>query len=331
MRLAVVGCGSIGSRYAEWLAGMEGVTLAVLDQDVDQAKRIAASVGASQLESLDDMAQWSADGVLVATPPPHHVDAAIAALDSGAAVLVEKPIAHNLAAARRLVEHAEGVGGMLYVVCNMRFHPGPRTLKRHLGEIGRPLAGRAHFGHRLSQMRPQQTHQGAYARSAAQGGGVVLDCIHEIDYHHWLFGPLDYVHGWPARLGEETVDAEDYASILARFESGYRVAIHLDYHQRIKRRGCEIIGTEGTLIWESEGKIPEHCRVRLLTSARQDVLLDEHHVEADIPYRHMLDSFIAAIKGGDGDAVLQSGREGLMALESAMEALQGSRTGEGAA
>lgn len=303
MRIGVAGCGSIGSRYVAWLREL-GAEVAAFDPDPGRGAAFRA---------LDDLLRWKPERVLVATPPNAHADAACAALEAGADVLVEKPIAATLADAARIVEAAKRTGRRAWVVCNMRFHDGPRTLKANLARIGKPLFARAHFGHRLAQMRPAGTR--VFAASAAQGGGVVLDCIHEIDYLQWMLGEVAEVDAWLGRLGPDPIEAEDYAELRLGFRSGARAALHFDFLARRKRRGAELAGTEGTLLWHSEGRAPEVCSVTFGDAQASEILLHNPAVDAALEYRGMLSSFLA-----DGGA-LQSAAEGARALEVALRAL----------
>src|SRR5436309_2376616 len=98
-------------------------------------------------------------------------------------------------------------------------------------------------------MRPGAEYRSLYCSRAEAGGGVILDAIHEIDYLAWLFGPVERVSAEAGRIGDLDIDVEDYASLALMHRGGVRSEIHLDYLQRWKRRGCEVVGSEGTLIW----------------------------------------------------------------------------------
>src|SRR5262249_39683150 len=71
--------------------------------------------------------------------------------------------------------------------------------------------------------------------------------------------------------------------------------IHLDYLQRSKRRGCEIVGTDGTLVWTSEGKEPERCLVRFGRPGNQswETILDEPNLDTAAPYVELMQRFLA--------------------------------------
>jgi predicted dehydrogenase len=203
----------------------------------------------------------------------------------------------------------------------MRFHPAVAALRSALPRIGRPLFAQAHYGNYLPDMRPGADYRTLYCARAASGGGVILDAIHEIDYLTWLFGPVERVSAEAGKLSDLDIDVEDYAAITLIHTSGVRSEVHLDYLQRSKRRGCVIAGSEGTLIWTSEGKSPEHCLVRFRAagSDRWDTILEQPELDTAQPYVELMRRFLDPA-AGDGD--LLDGRGAAERLSVALAARQ---------
>lgn len=295
MRVLVVGTGSAGRRHAGNAATLAEV--AVYDSDAARARSVADEFGVTAFTTLDEALADPPAAAIVATPTVDHAPIATRLLAAGCDVLVEKPLADSLPAARRLVQQAADAGRRLFVGCNMRFHPGPRTLREHLPEVGTPLFARAHFGHWLPNMRPDSDYRSLYCARRDSGGGVVLDGIHELDYMTWLLGAVAAVSGDTARLSSLDIEVEDYAVMTLTHASGARSEIHLDYLQQCKRRGAEIIGTDGTLLWESRGKSPEHCRVQLYRRDEWVTLYESPAEDANAGYVTMLKHFIDAVDG----------------------------------
>lgn len=311
MKAGVIGCGSIGARYAVWLRDL-GLDVGVHDSDPRRLQPFTDCGAIHSFNHVGDLLAWKPECVIVSTPPRHHREATVAALATGARVLVEKPISHDLDSAQKMLEAARASAGSLFVVCNMRFHPGPSTLHANLSVIGEPLFARASFGHRLSQMRPPGAE--IYASKVAEGGGVILDCIHEIDYLQWIFGRVSGVNSQVARIGSEVIEAEDYAEVNLVFYSGVRVSLHLDFLARWKRRGAELVGGDAALIWMSEGKSPEHCHVWSADRSGRRILLDCPDVDPSGSYKSMLRAFV------EGDESLQTAEQGFESLRVALEA-----------
>ena len=299
MKILVVGCGSIGHRHAANTGNFAAV--GVVDKDELLALQIVKATGAKHFKNLDDGLAWKPQGVVVATPPNTHLSIARAAIESGADVLIEKPISNSQEGVDEFLLRARSLGRKVHVVCNMRFHPGPASLKRLLPEIGKPLFARAYYGNYLPDMRPGVDYRKLYAAKKETGGGVILDAIHEIDYLCWLFGMAHRVSCDSAKLSDLEIDVEDYAAIQLQMNNGVRCEIHLDYLQRFKRRGCEIIGSKGTLIWQSEGKSPENCQIRLfrIDTGKWHLVKEINEVDTNRPYSDLMKCFIEVLKGRD--------------------------------
>jgi len=183
----------------------------------------------------------------------------------------------------------------------MRFHPAISTLKDNLEAIGKPYFARAHFGNYLPDMRPGIDYRELYCAQRDKGGGLALDCIHEIDYLMWLFGPVNKVKGINCKLSELEIDVEDYTSLCLKHDSNVVSEIHLDYLRPFKGRGCEIVGEKGILLWQSEGKQPERCKVYMYLSGFQKwkTILNSSQLDIDQPFTDLLLQFFKAIQGED--------------------------------
>ena len=317
MRLLVVGCGSIGRRHVRHGAAFADV--GAVDADPARASEAATVSGARDFGAdLDAGLEWAPAGVVVAVPHAQHIEVAVRAVKAGAHVLVEKPMATEPREAEYLLDAADAGGQAVYGVCNMRFHPAVETLWSHIDRIGRPLFARAHYGNYLPDMRPGTDYRTLYAADAQQGG-VILDGIHELDYLTWLLGPIASITAEPARLSDLAIAAEDYAALILRHDGGRRSEVHLDYIRPAKRRGCEIVGSDGILDWISEGKSPEQCRVRLYTrSDGWSTLLHDEDLDMEQPFRSMMKAFVDTL--GDGAPRLQTGSQALAVLRAAHEA-----------
>ena len=323
MKILIVGCGSIGARHAANARGLADV--AVVDADVERARACAAAIGAPSFASIDEGLAWAPRGVVIATPHRTHLAIAHRAVAAGADVLIEKPLSNDESGLVQFLSEVQRAKRQVYVVCNMRFHPGPAMLKEHLTEIGRPLFARAHAGNYLPAMRPGADYRQLYAAKRSEGGGVVLDAIHEIDYLTWLFGPVDSVACQAGRLSTLDIDTEDYAAISLRHLSGVVCTVQLDYLRKTKSRGCEIVGDAGVLAWQSDGKQPERCTVRVYKDSTSEwvSLFTAAGIDTAAPYRALMGEFVRAMEGAGNGRLLtatvaaQELRVALTALRSA--------------
>jgi scyllo-inositol 2-dehydrogenase (NADP+) len=198
-RIGLAGYGLAGEAFhAPLVAATDGLELtSVVTSSTDRAGRarerypgiaVLADFGAL-IERAD-----AHDLVVVATPNSTHVPLALAALDAGLPVVVDKPLAADAAGGRRLREAAEARSLMLAVFHNRRWDGDMLTLRRliaegALGEVQR-------FESRFERWRPAVS-AGAWRESEAPGeaGGVLFDLgPHLIDQALALFGPVEHVH-----------------------------------------------------------------------------------------------------------------------------------------
>ena len=138
LRVAVVGCGPVGSLHAAAVqtspvARLVSVCDILYDRAAELAQRLGPDVTPrARIEEI--LERDDVDVIVVATPDHLHVDPALAAIDRGCHVFCEKPMATTADDARLLVEAAEARGVALGVNHNRRFGFGYRTARRLVDE-----------------------------------------------------------------------------------------------------------------------------------------------------------------------------------------------------
>lgn len=300
----VIGYGSAGQRHAGLLAARG---CAVLVSDPDEARLAVAIADGCEPTSEPELLERS-EVVVVASPNHLHAGQLAAAVAAGRDVLVEKPIGVDpdveLAAT---LERASAGGVVVGVGCNLRFVPAIEALRTFVagGRLGNVLRVSADFGYDLRRWRPGRDHRSAYSARPEQGGGILLDAIHEFDYLYWVFGGVTCVSCFAGARSSLGLDVEDVASAIIDFESGALGTVSLDYASGVYRRGFEVVGEDGTLSWRWP---------------RPSLLLEEPSGTTEVPvegpdtmYERLIDDFLAAVaerrpprtSGGEGLAVLR--------------------------
>jgi predicted dehydrogenase len=211
--------------------------------------------------TLDELWAWQPDVALVTAPPTSHVDLALAAAERGCHLFIEKPLSHSTAGVDELAAAVARRGVVAMVACNMRFHPGPAQVKALLqaGAVGEVVSARIESGSYLPHWRPHTDYARSYSASTL-GGGAILDCIHEIDLALWYFGTGETVAAAAVPARGIGLDVEGLAEILLRHDSGVLSSLHLNFVQRDYRRGCTVVGTEGTIYWDFNTGLERHHR-----------------------------------------------------------------------
>lgn len=155
LKVAIVGCGKIADGHIGELQKMPDVEIVgVCDLEILMAEQLAMRFGIAHF--TDDFAGLLAgktpDVVHITTPPQSHVALARQAMNAGAHVYCEKPLALDAAGTGAIIQSAEETGQRLTVGHSFHFDP-PALLMRRLvaeGAIGDPVHVESHFGYNLS-------------------------------------------------------------------------------------------------------------------------------------------------------------------------------------
>jgi predicted dehydrogenase len=161
------------------------------------------------------------DLVVVASPNDAHARWAVAALDAGKHVVVEKPFALSLAEARMLTARADRASRLLAVFHNRRWDSDFLSVRAAIeaGRVGRV----AHFETHIDRFRPQVRQR--WREQGGPGAGIWYDLApHLIDQVLQLFGLPDAVEANLATL-REGASVDDWAHALLHFP-GHRVVVH---------------------------------------------------------------------------------------------------------
>jgi predicted dehydrogenase len=286
VRLGVVGCGSVF--WTPYMALIErlraqGRVEVTAVFDADRAKRRAA---AERLDLTPDMPgdcavceQPDVDAVLVLTSMTEHARLAIAALEAGKHVLVEKPMATTLSDGERMLAAAETAPGLLVCAPHILLSPTYRAMhaRAAAGEIGGLLSARARYGW-------AGPWWGRWYYEP--GGGALFDLgIYNVTSLCGFFGPARRVTAMtgvaiPERIveGERVqVRAEDNAHVLLDFGDARFAVVTTGFTMQRYRSPCiELYGTHGVLQMLGDDWAPEGFELW-----RNDAGTWEIHPEAD--------------------------------------------------
>lgn len=220
---AIIGPGKVAHIHARILAGLPGARLvAVCSRSAERANTFAAQYGARAYTELPAMLADSAvDAVIICTPHPQHAAQAVAALDAGRHVLVEKPMAVTPAQCDAMIEAAARRRVNLGVVSQRRWYEPVRRVKDAIaaGKIGRTILGTVTvLGWRGPEYYAMDPWRGKWD---AEGGGVLVNqTSHQLDLFQWFMGPVTEVCGYWDNLTHPYIEVEDTAVAALRFANG---------------------------------------------------------------------------------------------------------------
>ena len=218
VRIAVAGAGLIGQEHIRQIQSSSRCELVAIIDPTDAAETLAERLQLPYFSTLKDtLGNIELEGIILATPNHLHVEQTLACIEAGIAVLVEKPVAHNIEEGERLLAAIESSDARV-LVGHHRAHSPIISLAKQLIEENAlgdlvAVAGSAAF------YKPDDYFDTSPWRTQQGGGPILINMIHEIGNLRQLCGEIVSVQAMTsnARRGFEV---EDTAAISLRFSNG---------------------------------------------------------------------------------------------------------------
>ncbi|MCX6814199.1 MAG: Gfo/Idh/MocA family oxidoreductase [Candidatus Aenigmarchaeota archaeon] len=313
IKVGVIGVGNMGKHHARVYSKLKGCRLVgVCDIDEGQGKKIAEQYGCAYYKNYKEMLKQDIDAISIAVPTVFHREVALACINAGKHILVEKPIADTIESAREIINAAKKMRVKVAVGHVERFNPGVQRLKSMMkkGELGTITTILAR---RVGVFPPQ-----------IKDANVIIDlAVHDIDILNYLLGKT------PTRIHAEAGKAlinrrEDYADILLKYD-GINAFIQVNWITPIKIRSLAITGTKGYaelnyvtqefMLYKSKYERNFETFEDVIKFAEPEIV--KVRLRKSEPLKEELKNFISCIKLNKKPLV--SGEDGLKALELAME------------
>ena len=313
MRVAVIGVGSMGRNHARVYSElMEAELIGVSDADAKQAESVAENYRTHFYRDYRELLEnEKPDAVSIAVPTVLHEKIGIAALEAGAHVLMEKPIAATVQEGQRLIATAQRIGRQLMVGHIVRFNPAIQALKEKLaaGELGRIFQV---FCRRAGPFPPR-----------IRDVGVVVDLApHDVDLMRFLVGAD------PIRLYAETerrihTEHEDLLWGVLRFADGVAGSLEINWLTPTKVRETLVLGERGMFrvddltqdlyfFENAHAKDVQWATLQTLKGVSEGSMT-RYAIPRFEPLKAELQAFLHAIQSGQPVPV--SGEDGLVALK----------------
>jgi predicted dehydrogenase len=214
LRAGILGCGGIAVRHADSIAATPGVELvAACSRDLAKAQAFATPRGAQGFADLDAMIDAGLNLLVVTTPPFARQGEAEHAASRGVHLLVEKPIALDMAAAEAMTAAVAASGVTAAIGFMYRHGEAVQAWQRAAtGRVGM-MTGAFHCNH---------LHAPWWRIEAQSGGQILEQLLHIIDLVRLFMGEPDSVLARRARLfhAEPGYDVEDVSAILFAWDDG---------------------------------------------------------------------------------------------------------------
>jgi predicted dehydrogenase len=322
-RVGLIGLGTMGRNHLRLLTEMADVELAaVCDRDEHSVSTVSREHSIAGYRTWDEMLDRERlDAAIVAVPTRFHCDAAVAALEHGLHVFVEKPIASDLGEGRQIVAAARHAKRLLAVGHVERFNPAVRELQRRVaaGDAGR-----------LYQFHARR--QGPFPARIRDVGVVIDLATHDLDVMDHI-AASNVVRVYAETEQRIHTEHEDLLNAMLKFETGVLGVLQVNWLTPVKIRELSVLGERGMficnylsqdLVFVNNADPSARSSSAEGPTAVKEGQTVELPVERGEPLRLELEAFLQAVRGErpvevDGEAGLRALHLALALVRSASE------------
>ncbi len=324
MKVAVIGVGSMGYNHLRVYSEMGDVELVgASDLSRERLQLIEDRFSVNTYMSYQDLFEKEEpEAVSITVPTAEHEKVAAYALEKGAHVLVEKPIAATVEEGKRLIALADKLDRQLMVGHIIRFNPAMQSLKTRLenGDLGK-----------IFQVFCRRA--GPFPARIRDVGVVVDLAPHDVDIMRFLTGMN------PIRVFAETeqqihTDHEDLLFGLLRFPEGITGALEINWLTPTKMRETLVLGEKGLFrvddlmqdlfFYENTQAVGELWSPFRAIRGVSEGSMTRFPIKRQEPLKAELAAFIDAIR--EGHKVPVTGQDGLEALRLSLALVESGKT-----
>ncbi|KIP51380.1 Gfo/Idh/MocA family protein [Leucobacter komagatae] len=322
IKYGLIGLGMMGRHHARVLREMDGVDLIALADPVGDPHGVAGDTPLHA--SVDGLIEAGIEAAVVAVPTRFHEEVALRLAAAGVHTLVEKPVAHTLEAAERLVSAFEEANLIAAVGHVERFNPALMSLRTRIenGDLG-------------DVYQIQTRRQGPFPARIADVGVVKDLGSHDIDLTSWL-AQSKYETLAAQTTHRSGREHEDMVSITGALENGIMVNHIVNWLTPFKERLTLVTGERGAFVADTltadltfYENSTGHGTWDAVTAFRgvSEGTITRFALDKREPLRNEHEAFRDAILGERQDHVsLREGYETLRVAEAAIESASSGKT-----
>jgi len=210
-----------------------------------KAEKLAAEVGAVVCRSMEELLERDLDAVWVATPDHLHVEPAIAVLEAGKHLFLEKALATSLEDGLKIVEAAAKHPDLIAMIgYPLRFDPCYRKMKEILsgpdvGRVAQAWSIRAHFIDPKTRVYDKYRDEyydppSFYFDEATGKGPIFSHASHDYDMFHWLCGEIESVFAYGGTYILPPGSVNDGFTVALRFKDGGVASVSTPWVTRVE-------------------------------------------------------------------------------------------------
>lgn len=265
LKLGVVGCGSQGSGWADYLAQHEDVTLVGLcDINMSKLKELQAEFKCEFITTnYEELLNQGLDAILIATPHYLHAPYTIMAAEKGINVFSEKPMAITLQECEAMIAACKENCVKLQIGFQRRFETNMNRIKYaitsgllgdvyHINCFARWYRDELYFL-QSSPVRKEDGGKHWRGKWKTEGGSAIINqTIHPIDLFQWFGGPIRDIQASAAIHRHEFIETEDNVGAIINFQNGAIGLLQAGVVYHGDSDEFAIYGTKGRLLYQND-------------------------------------------------------------------------------
>lgn len=230
MKALIIGYGMIGKKHAEILKNSLSIDVYTYNASSPDSNVTR------NIKNWQEIKELSPDFIVVCNPTFLHLKTIEQFIELNCPVFLEKPIDSDTKNLEELTQIINAKGICVYVAYCLRFNPVITFLKKYFSEH-QPKLVRIYNNNNLSCW--PRANNTSYSQNIEQGGGVVMDLSHEIDYLNYLSPVKEIVYSFASKIGNVTTDAPDF--MLSHFKNEqFDSVVELNYFGHLKERSIKV-------------------------------------------------------------------------------------------
>lgn len=217
MNVLIIGYGSIGKRHFNILSNMKEINLChVVTSQILEETTTFKSINEVDLENYDY--------IVIASKTNLHYEqlSFIERNVNNKLVLVEKPIFHERK--ELLIKNNK-----IFIAYNRRYYPIIQKIKELISKDEKCYLINIITGQYLPNWRPERDYKETYSAKKKEGGGVLLDLSHEIDYIQFLNEEISIISSFNTKISDLEIDSDDICTVLAKTKNNTIINFTIDY------------------------------------------------------------------------------------------------------
>ncbi|MCG3683490.1 Gfo/Idh/MocA family protein [Aliarcobacter butzleri] len=224
MKVLIIGFGSIGKRHYAVLSKLSEVK----SIDLVTKQNIENKICYKNLEVVNNINQY--DYFVIASGTNKHFEQLkyLEVNVKSKLIFCEKPLFESK-------QDIEIENNIVFVGYVLRFHPLLEKLNEFI-KNERIILVNAKCGQYLPSWRLNIDYRNCYSAKKDEGGGVLLDLSHEIDYVQWLCGKINEIKSYQVKISDLEISSDDLSMLIGKTNKNILVNISIDYISKITHR-----------------------------------------------------------------------------------------------